>query len=453
MHKVLYTHGASALDDMMNGTNVLGETGATSVTFFSLDIQRYARFIRERGIKVWLMLQWDGAGEEILPKIEQYVRDCIAAFGRENIAGVNLGDEWDWKMREVSTGTVAMRMRSEVGGATLRGLGTGHRWLEREDVDKKLQAAAAANLASPQNYSPDMARKRNDAVKAVDPTLETWINVIGDTSNYIIEARAYADSGADHVTFDYYSRICENADNCAGWCAPQPDYAEDLPRIAVWFAEKPLGEHQKWGLGVQCFDMIACDQMPRTTAALMRADFDRAAPLGEMGLVYAYCWSDFGRNRNDLLREPKLRPECKAFVDGLQVSPPQPLPDPVARRVPEGGGKAVFEPDRAIVRVGENEPVRVVIPDGRKVARFEIEPAGLIESWPAELPPGAAGWTINGRKPGKGAITCVLDDGTKSTMTFEVVGVSAPPNPPAPITKRVTLVIDGVTYTGELTAI
>ena len=83
MHKVLYTHGASALDDMMKGVDVLGETGADSVTFFSLDIDRYAKFIRERGIKVWLMLQWDGAGEEILPKITQYVRDCIAAFGRE----------------------------------------------------------------------------------------------------------------------------------------------------------------------------------------------------------------------------------------------------------------------------------------------------------------------------------------------------------------------------------
>jgi hypothetical protein len=420
MHKVLYTHGASALDDMMKGVDVLGETGADSVTFFSLDIDRYARFIRERGVKVWLMLQWDGAGEEILPKIEQYVRDCIAAFGRENLKGVNLGDEWDWKIREASAGTVAMRLRSEVGGATLRGLGTGHRWMEREALSKKERVLAAANLASPRNYSPEMARKRNEAVKAVDPTLETWINVIGDTSNYIVEARTYADSGADHVTFDYYSRICENADGCAGWCAPQPETSLALTHICAWFAEKPLARNQKWGLGVQCFDMVACQQMPRTTAALMRADFDRAAPLGDIGLVYAYCWSDFGSNRNDLMREPKLRPECKVFFDGLEISHPQPLP--------EGGGKgAVFEPSSVSVRVGEVLPVRVIVPDGRAIARFEIEPEGLIDGWPAELPPGAAGWTINGRKPGKGAIACVLDDGTESALEFEVRGAERAP--------------------------
>jgi hypothetical protein len=346
---------------MMKGVDVLGETGANSVTFFSLDIDRYAKFIRERGIKVWLMLQWDGAGEEILPKITQYVRDCIAAFGRESLKGVNLGDEWDWKLREASAGSTAMRLRGEVGGATLRGLGTGHRWMEREALSKNERVLAAANLASPRNYSPEMARKRNEAVKAVDPTLETWINVIGDTSNYIVEARAYADSGADHVTFDYYSRICESADNCAGWCAPQPETPLELANICAWFAEKPLGENQKWGLGVQCFDMTACQHMPRTTAALMRADFDRAAPLGDIGLVYAYCWSDFGRNRNDLMREPKLRPECKTFFDGLEVSHPQPLP-------PGGGKGAVFEPSSVSVRVGEVLPVRVIVPDGRATA-------------------------------------------------------------------------------------
>jgi hypothetical protein len=99
---------------MIAGVDVLGETGATSVTFFALDIERYAKFIRERGVKVWLMMQWEGGGEADLPKIQQYTRDCIAAFGRENIAGVSLGDEWDWKMREASAGTVAMRLRSEV---------------------------------------------------------------------------------------------------------------------------------------------------------------------------------------------------------------------------------------------------------------------------------------------------------------------------------------------------
>ncbi len=416
-HKVLYTHGRTALDDMMAGVDVLGETGATSVTFFALDIERYAKFIRERGIKVWLMMQWEGGGEADLPKIQQYVRDCIAAFGRENIAGVSLGDEWDWKMREASAGKTAMRLRAEAGGAALRGLGVGNRWLAYTSLNDAQKASAINGVTgNPGNYSPEMARKRNEAVKAVDPTLETWINVIGDMSGYIVEARAYADSGADHVTFDYYSRICENADNCAGWCAPQPDTPLALTGICAWFAEKKLTPNQKWGLGVQCFDMTACDKMPRTTAALMRADYDRAAPLGNVGLVYAYCWSDFGRNRNDLLREPKLRPECKAFFDGLNAPAPNPLPQAEA---------ATFEPAQVVVRVGEVLPVSVTIPQGRKVARFEVNPAGLVDGWPAELPGGAATWTVNGRMPGKGAIACVLDDGTKSELAFEVVAESA----------------------------
>lgn len=415
-HKVLYTHGRTALDDMMAGVDVLGETGATSVTFFALDIERYAKFIRERGIKVWLMMQWEGGGEADLPKIQQYTRDCIAAFGRENIAGVSLGDEWDWKMREASAGSAAMRSRFWFGAQNFDNFGRGHRWMELDSNADAKQYASSAAWPAPQNFSPEMARKRNDAIKAVDPTLETWINVIGDMSAYVVEARAYAASGADHVTFDYYSRICENADNCAGWCAPQPDTPLALTGICAWFAEKKLTANQKWGLGVQCFDMIACDQMPRTTAALMRADYDRAAPLGEIGLVYAYCWSDFGRNRNDLLREPKLRPECKTFFDGLGVPAPNPLPQAEA---------ATFEPAQVVVRVGEVLPVSVSIPQGRKVARFEINPAGLVDGWPAELPPGAVTWTVNGRMPGKGAIACVLDNGAKSELAFEVAAESA----------------------------
>jgi hypothetical protein len=402
---------------MMAGVDVLGETGATSATFFALDIERYAKFIREHGVKVWLMMQWEGGGEADLPKIQQYTRDCIAAFGRENIAGVSLGDEWDWKMREASAGKTAMRLRAEAGGAALRGLGVGNRWLAHTSLNDAQKASAINGVTgNPGNYSPEIARKRNDAIKAVDPTLETWINVIGDMSGYIVEARAYADSGADHVTFDYYSRICENADNCAGWCAPQPDTPLALTGICAWFAEKPLAPNQKWGLGVQCFDMTACDKMPRTTAALMRADYDRSAPLGEIGLVYAYCWSDFGRNRNDLLREPKLRPECKAFFDGLNAPAPNPLPQ---------AESATFEPAQVVVRVGEVLPVSVTIPQGRKVARFEVNPAGLVDGWPAELPPGAATWTVNGRMPGKGSIVCALDDGTKSELAFEVVAESA----------------------------
>ena len=400
--------------------DVLGETGATSVTFFSLDISHYAQFIRERGIKVWLMMQWEGGGEADLPKIQQYTRDCIAAFGRENIAGVNIGDEWDWKMREASAGKTAMRLRAEAGGVALRGLGAGNRWLAYTSLSDAQKASAINGVTgNPGNYSPEMARKRNEAVKEVDPTLETWINVIGDMSAYIVEARAYAASGADHVTFDFYSRICENADNCAGWCAPQPDTPLALAGICEWFAEKPLAPNQKWGLGVQCFDMTACDRMPRTTAALMRADYDRAAPLGKMGLVYAYCWSDFGRNRNDLLREPKLRPECKTFFGGLDAPAPEKPP-------------AIFEPSNITIRVGDVVPIRVLIPPGRKVKRFEIDPADLVDGWPAELPEGAAGWTLNGRMPGKGVITCVLDDGGLSVLVFEVLNAAPPPEPVTP---------------------
>ena len=417
-HKVLYTHGATALDSMMTGVDVLGETGATSVTFFSLDIERYAQFIRERGVKVWLMMQWEGGGEADLPKIQQYVRDCIAAFGRENIAGVSIGDEWDWKMREASAEVAKMPSRILFDAQSMKDLGRGHRWMELNGSTSKVYSSPQA-FPAPQNYSPEMARKRNEAVKEVDPTLETWINVIGDMSGYIVEARAYAASGADHVTFDFYSRICENADNCAGWCAPQPETPLALTGICAWFAEKPLAPNQKWGLGVQCFDMTACDRMPRTTAALMRADYDRAAPLGKMGLVYAYCWSDFGRNRNDLLREPKLRPECKTFFGGLDAPAPEKPP-------------AIFEPSNITIRVGDVVPIRVLIPPGRKVKRFEIDPADLVDGWPAELPEGAAGWTLNGRMPGKGVITCVLDDGGLSVLVFEVLNAAPPPEPVTP---------------------
>lgn len=135
-------------------------------------------------------------------------------------------------------------------------------------------------------------------------------------------------------------------------------------------------------------------------------DVDKPGTDGDMPSLHEDMW-------------PPIR-RFTARLDGYyEPAHPQPLP--------AGGEKARFEPSTVSAGVGGVAPVRVIVPDGRAIARFVIEPQDLIDGWPAELPPGATVWSVNGRKPGKGAITCVLDDGTESELEFEVRGAARAP--------------------------
>lgn len=247
-------------------------------------------------------------------------------------------------------------------------------------------------------------------------------NLMADAANI-----AYAFALAPHITYLSTDAYC----NANGDCS-YVNTEKTVRAAAVWLADvfKAAGMSAERGQGVmfiaQGFRMTRCvGELQARSVVFGDALYEMYLRVFDETLggllkgvgIYAWLNEDKTGSDGDMPSlHAEMWPPIKKFIarlDGTPSARPQPLP--------AGGEKAVFEPSAVVVRVGEVLPVRVSITQGHTVARFEIDPVGLIDGWPAELPPGAATWTVNGRTPGKGTITCILDSGAKSELAFEVV--------------------------------